>query len=104
MRIDAIVKVHFYKPGNGGLPKTFSARTFRCPFQFGDALHEGGLLTNSMPIEPGQTYTLPLVFLQPDLVRPKLTVGMKIFLKNGFVKNLGEAEILEICPENVTVN
>jgi len=113
--IDAIVKVHFYqgrppKKVDGqwsyadGLYQTFNNPSFGCPVKIGDSFHDARFLNNSTPIEPGQTYTLPIMFLWPDLVRPKLTVGLRFLLKNGFVLSYGEAEVLEICEENPRIN
>jgi hypothetical protein len=87
-----------------GLYETFKAPYLGCPTEIGDKFHDARVITNSVPIEPGHTYTLPILFLYPDLVRPKLSVGLKFLLKKGFRLNYGEAEILEICEENPRIN
>jgi len=52
------------------------------------------LLQSARPIEPGQTATLAIQFLFPDLVLPKLFVGQKFFLWQG--GHIAEGEVVEI--------
>jgi hypothetical protein len=52
------------------------------------------MLQDGKPINPGETAVLPIQFLRPDLVLPKLSVGKKFFLWEG--GNIAEGEVVEL--------
>lgn len=90
-----IANIRFYRTNEGGRKGPIVPPHFSCVFEIGDRSHDCRLLLQSArPIEPGQTATLAIQFLFPDLVLPKLFVGQKFFLWQG--GHIAEGEVVEI--------
>jgi hypothetical protein len=52
------------------------------------------LINDAKPIKPGDTVELPIQFLWPNLVLPKLSVGTKFFLWAG--GHFAEGQVVKI--------
>jgi hypothetical protein len=104
MRIDAIANIHFYETRQGGLKRKVTGKSFRCPCQIDDKIYECILISDAREIGPGKTITCAIVFLYPEVVRPKLKVGLGFLVKSGFTSNFGEGEIIEVIEADRRVN
>ena len=100
MSAHLIAKLHFYTTDQGGRKGPILPPHFGCPFEIGNHSHDCRLLLkNAKPIKPGETVVLPIQFLRPDLVLPKLSAGQRFFLWEG--GHIAEGEIVEILAQNV---
>lgn len=88
-------KIHFYATNQGGRKGPILPPHFGCPFEVDKQSYDCRLLLlGERPVGPGDTIVLPIQFLRPDLVLPKLFVGQKFFLwEDG---HIAEGEVVEI--------
>lgn len=93
---DVIVDVKFYKTEDGGRKGPTSPEFFPCLFVINNHNHDCRLLLDNIgSIFPGDfKINVPIKFLCPDLVIPKLKNGMKFYLRG--VKIVAEGVVKEI--------
>jgi hypothetical protein len=78
---DIIAIVRFYSTDEGGRRIAASPKFFKCPLEFEGEKFDCGLhLEKTGPIAPGATATVPITFLFPELIKPRLKVGNKFTL------------------------
>jgi len=78
---DIVAKVQFYSTEKGGRKGPTPSNTYRCPLEFEGEKFDCGLhLEKSGPIAPGATATVPITFLSPELIKPRLKVGSRFTL------------------------
>jgi hypothetical protein len=95
MPAQIVAKLHFYGTSQGGRKGPIPGPNFGCVFEIEGQSHDCRVfLENAEPIKPGDTVVLPIQFLRPDLVLPKLSVGQKFFLWEG--GHRAEGEVVEI--------
>lgn len=94
MRSDAILKVCFFTASEGGRQSDILGQVYACPvlvdaeaFDCRMFLPEGGLRL-------GDTYVVPVKFLSPDMVLPKLAPGKEVGLWEG--KKIGIGSVVSI--------
>jgi hypothetical protein len=88
-------RVHFYETDRGGRKGPIVPPNFGCPLEIDKQSYDCRLLLkDAKPIEPGETIVLPVHFLRPELVLPKLSVGQTFYLWE--VGHIAEGEVLEI--------
>lgn len=92
---DIIAKIGFYRTDQGGRKGPILGLHLNCVFELEDQSNDCRLLIyDGQPIKPGDTAVLPIQFLCPNLVLPKLSVGTKFFLwASG---NFAQGEVLDI--------
>jgi hypothetical protein len=95
VKADAIVEVRFKTTAEGGRQTDIShdSGEFRCPLFVGDEsfdcrVHYEGIL------RLGSVYELPVRFLSPELVLPKLSRGCRIRLWEG--KDIATGVVLSL--------
>jgi hypothetical protein len=95
MKPEIRAKVHFYPTTEGGRLKATPADHFGCPLSFGGRNFDCRLLLDDIgPVSPGETVEVPIQFLCPEDIVPRLRPGDRFQLwEGGFI---GEGEVLEI--------
>jgi hypothetical protein len=93
---DIIAEVHFLPTESGGRKGPTPSNRFGCPLLFESELFDCVMfLDNIDSISPGSTVTLPIWFLSPDLIKPRLSVGSDFGLwEIGVIANGKVVEIL----------
>lgn len=95
---DIIASVRFYPAEKGGRAGATAATMYRCPMQFGGTKYDCGLhLDVSGPIAPGGSALVPITFLSPELIKPRLKVGSKFTLWER--KNVAEGVVVSVLPD-----
>ena len=78
---DIIASIQFLRPEEGGRTKPLSGTVFKCPFEFQNEKFDCGLhLGGDKIIPPGAHITVPITFLFPGYVKPRLRVGSRFTL------------------------
>ena len=93
---DIIVDLKFYKTEETGRKTPTSSTFFGCIFSINNDKHDCRLLLHEVgQIWPGESKAdVPIKFLCPELVLPKLQKGSRFYLWEG--KNIAEGKIKEI--------
>lgn len=93
---DIIVNVEFYKTEDNGRKGPTPRDFFGCIFVINGKNHDCRLLLNKIgSIFPGDKKdNIPVKFLCPELVLPKLKEGIKFYLWDGRI--VAEGEVKEI--------
>lgn len=96
---DARVKIRLYSTESGGRQGPLPSKQFGCPVFFGEEPNQAfdcRFLVADVPrLEPGgPSATVPVKFLEPDLVRPFLRPGAKFRLWEG--KPIGDGVVQEV--------
>jgi hypothetical protein len=98
---DAIIEVRFLTTAEGGKKKTpVAGFGYRATFQIDNEYNDGGFLWAGPPIEAGVSYEVPVFFLRPDLVFPKLMEGKQLTLWEG--KLVATGKIIRVLAERGT--
>ena len=100
IRPDIIAEVSLLPTDQGGKTKSIPPIQFGCPIQLGGKGFDCRLLLDQVGtgLAPGETITVPIKFLYPELARPRLKVGLRFTLHE--IGKIGDGEILEILdPE-----
>jgi hypothetical protein len=80
-RPDIIASIRLYPTEKGGRKGPTPGDIFRCPLQFEDKKFDCALfLEEAGPLIPGASAMVPIMFLFPDLIKPRLKVGSKFTL------------------------
>jgi hypothetical protein len=95
---DIIASVRFYTTEAGGRKGPTPPDKFGCPFDFQGEKFDCRLLLGGVgSIAPGATARVPIAFLYPELVKPRLKVG------NGFtlweMRTIAVGVVEEILPD-----
>lgn len=98
-RAHIVARLRFYTADKSPRRQPILPPHFGCVLEIDHQAHECRLwLDSGRPIKPGDTVVLAILFLWPDLVLPKLSVGTKFFLwERG---HIAEGEVLEILASN----
>jgi hypothetical protein len=106
VRIDVIARIYFYDVQSGGLPfkqSIVSVADFGSLAEIDGELHSCLIIHNFQQIVPGQTVKLPITFMFPERVRPKLQVGLTFVLKSDSRRTAAECQVLEVINDNPTI-
>jgi translation elongation factor EF-Tu-like GTPase len=91
-----IVKLNLYKFSEGGRSVPILPPKFACTVNIDNQFHDIRIYIDKQnPIKPGDEVNIPMQFLYPDLVIPKLSKGKKFFLTEG-QRKIGVCEVIEI--------
>ncbi|MBI5688533.1 MAG: hypothetical protein HZC55_00440 [Verrucomicrobia bacterium] len=86
LKPDIIATVHFAPTDKGGRESPIIQPVFGCIFEHGEQANDCRLLLEGKgDIWPGQKITIPMLFLCPDLVRPRIKVGDRFQLREARV-------------------
>lgn len=94
----AIIDVRFRTTAEGGRKGPIRGdlyKEYRCPFSV-DGQYFDCLVLTEKQIALGEWYTLPVIFLFPELVMPMLTVGKSFKLWEG--KDVADGTVKELLP------
>ena len=82
---DAIIRVRFKTTAEGGRqgPIVVGDTPYGCPLFVEGEAFDCRLLITSQTLHLGETYELPVKFLRPELVLPKLSPGKPLELWEG---------------------
>lgn len=93
---DIVAKVSFLPTAEGGRESPTPAMRLGCIFGFEQGLYDCALMLQSLdPIFPGDTVLVPIVFLDPDAIKPKLAVGDGFVLRDYRIFARGTVESIE---------
>jgi hypothetical protein len=92
---DILALVHFYAASEGGRKDSTRSDTYRCPLKFGGELFDCVLLLADIgPLNPGSKAIVPIRFLFPEIIVPRLNSGDHFLLWEG--RTVAEGVVLEV--------
>lgn len=96
MKPDVVIKVRFRTAAEGGRqgPIVIGDGLYGCPLFVDGEAFDCRLLVKAQTLELGQTYELPVKFLDPDRALPKLSPGKAVRLWEG--KDIATGEIVHL--------
>jgi hypothetical protein len=96
---DIIAKIRFYTTQEGGRQKPITVQIYKGVMQFqGEQFSCGLLLKEVYPIDLGATVTVPMLFLVPNQIKPRLKVGDHFTLRE--IGTVGEGVVEKILPNS----
>jgi hypothetical protein len=98
MKADAIIEVRFKTPDEGGRQGDVTGGEFYgCPLFVEGEAFDCRVLLSGRTLQLGETYELPITFLNPALVLPKLSPGKPVKLWEG--KDIATGKIVRLVSE-----
>ena len=96
LKPDVIARVHLFRTEEGGRGNTITAQHFGCPFRYDGEAFDCRILLDQVGVSlaPGATADVPIKFLRPDLIKPRLQAGARFKLWEG--KDFADGEVLEV--------
>lgn len=93
---DIIARVNLADEKSGGRTNTIPAETFGCPFVFEGEAFDCRLLLDQagIALAAGISATVPIKFLYPELIKPRLRPGSHFKLWE--FRDFAEGEVLEV--------
>ncbi|HSP15846.1 MAG TPA: hypothetical protein VLV78_13955 [Thermoanaerobaculia bacterium] len=92
---DAIVDIELLSPEDGGRRTPIAADSYGCPIRFEDEYFDCRMdLSGVGALPPGGGARVPLKFLNPDLIVPRLEPGSKFTLWEG--KTIGQGKVVAL--------
>jgi len=95
MKPEAFIEVRFKTTAEGGRKGPVFGQHYGCPLLVDGEYFDCRLLLDGQQFELGQTYQAPVVFLHPELVLPKLSVGKSVTLWEG--KDVGTGKVIQLA-------
>lgn len=99
MEPDVHVKVRFKTAEEGGRQSAVSGDFYACPFLVEGKGFDSRLLLAGRRLELGETYEVPVKFLNPQKVLPYLTEGQAFILWEG--KDVAAGSVISIQQKSV---
>jgi hypothetical protein len=99
---DIFARIHLFATEQGGRTQPIPAAQFGCPLFFADEGFDCRLLLDQTgsPLLLGTTMVVPIKFLNPQSVMPRLKVGEHFLLWEG--KYIAEGEVTEILNAGIS--
>lgn len=95
---DIIATVRLYVTDAGGRKGHTPPEVFGCLFTFEGEKFDCRLLLQEVgPLAPGASTKVPVAFLYPELIKPRLKVGSRFTLWE--MKAIGDGIVEEIIPD-----
>jgi hypothetical protein len=95
---DIIATVRFYATEASGRKGPTPPNMFGCPLEFEGEKFDCRLLLNAVgSLAPGATAKVPVAFLYPELIKPRLKVGSRFTLWE--MRTIAEGVVEEILPD-----
>lgn len=98
--IDIIATVNFYSTKIGGRSGPTPDKVFRCPLVINNKMFDCALLLEETgPIAPGDTKTIPIVFIRRDLIKDYLFINSSFklwelkIIADGVINNIFDRKI-----------
>ncbi len=97
LKPDIIAEIQLYPTEAGGRSGPTPADKFGCLFEIEGEYFDCRLLLEGVgALSPGQTATVPIMFLRPDLVHGSLTISRRFHLWDG--KRIADGQVKEQFP------
>lgn len=98
MKPDAVIKIRLKTTSEGGRqgPLAIARREYGCVLLVNDEAFDCRFLVEDQLLELGGTYEIPIKFLCPELVLPKLSAATQVTIWEG--KTIGVGEIVRLVP------
>ena len=97
---DVFARIHFYPSVAGGRNGTTATSFFGCPLEFEGEKFDCRLLLEEIgPVSPGQTVGVPIAFLYPELVKPRLSAGSRFTLWE--MRTIAEGIVERVVPDQL---
>lgn len=92
---DALVELRLFPSDAGGRAGPTPPGWWGCPLSINGDLFDGRFdLSETGPLQPGESRVVPVKFLSPDIVRTRITGGQELQVwEGGFI---GEAAVLAL--------
>lgn len=95
---DILARVRFFATSEGERKSPTNPVSYRCPVEIqGEHFDCFIWLEPVGSVAPGQTVTVPIIFIRPDFVRPLCKAGSKFNLWEG--RRIAEGTVNEILPD-----
>lgn len=94
MKPDAVIRVRFKRTDEGGRQGPVVRETYHCMFIVDGVTFDCRLYPQGRTLELGVEYEVPVRFLSPDLVVPRLAPGRLITLREG--KEVASGQIVSV--------
>lgn len=95
---DIIATVRFYATEAGGRKGPTPPIMFGCPLEFEGEKFDCRLLLNEVgSLAPGATAKVPVAFLYPELIKPRLKVGSQFTLWE--LRTIAKGVVEQILPD-----
>ena len=96
MKPDVLIKVRLKTTAEGGRqgPIVIGEELYGCPLFVDGEAFDCRLLLNAQTLRLGETYELPVKFLNPDFALPKLSPGKPVKLWEG--KDIAIGEVVRL--------
>lgn len=92
---DALVELRLFPSDVGGRAGPISNPWWGCPLSIDGDHFDGRFdLSEMEPLRPGESRVAPLKFLNPDLVKTRITEGQQLRVWEG--RFIGEAKVLNL--------
>jgi len=83
MKPDAVIQIRFKTTAEGGRRSDVASNVYGCPLFVDGEGFDCRLLLRDQTLHLGETYEVPIKFMNPDLILPKLVPGKSITLWEG---------------------
>jgi hypothetical protein len=94
-RAEILAEARLIPTESGGRKTPITTVLYGCPFGIGTEFFDMRIdLSGAVSLSPGQTARVPMAFVCPHLVLPRLRVGMEFTLWEG--KTIGWGTVIEI--------
>jgi hypothetical protein len=94
MKYDAMIEVRFRVAKEGGRQNDIKTDYYSCPVRIDGEYYDCRIFLNNITITLGETYILPIKFLDRQLALPNLSPEKRITLWEG--KDIADGIIKEI--------
>lgn len=94
MKPDAIIEVCFITTAEGGRHGPVKGSFYGCPMFVDGEGFECRLLLEGQVLQLGESYEVEVKFMNPDLVRPKLSPGKSVSLWEG--REVAKGKVLRL--------
>lgn len=96
MKPEILIEVRFRTESEGGRLTPVQGNFYACPLFIDGIGFDCRIYLNNLSLQLGETYTVPVKFLNIESVQSRLVVGTKIVLWEG--KDVADGSIVKILP------
>jgi hypothetical protein len=90
------IRIRFKTTEENGRNTAVEGTFYACPLFVDGEAFDCRLLLNGQRLELGEYYEIPVIFLSPELVLPKLCVGKEVVLWEG--KDVATGYVINLQP------
>jgi hypothetical protein len=97
MLSDVTLQIRLFAANEGGRQSDITGQFYACPILVDDEAFDCRMYLPEEGLKLGQTYIVPVKFLNPDLVLPKLIPGKEVGLWEG--KQIGTGSVVSVTGQ-----